>query len=304
MHDDNGLPICPACREQFAQRVTYTCAQPGLCLGNEVTFLKCGECGLTYAPDNDHIYDSENDFAVTSQPVATPGRTGSDARPGREYMMGVMAEDILRRTRRTVTSILVFGAGLSRDHAWLAKTFPGANVQVCDLKNMQHLDNYIRPNSTQRFDIVIACEVVEHFVDIPGNFAMLLSKAADDGLVVLSTNISDGGSLESLIYPYARGHTAYYSGRSLAMIASRFDPGLRVDFRLPHAALGQLGPRKRYVLIFRDDKIATAIAEYFSEHAMAPSEEIHHEALREKLERWIRRRWSGRTIGRELRRRS
>jgi hypothetical protein len=60
----------------------------------------------------------------------------------------------------------------------------------------------------------------------------------------------------------------------LELLIHRIDPAFRVDFRLPRAATAQLGLRKRYIFVYRDPRIASGIAEYFSLHAYAPSEPI------------------------------
>jgi hypothetical protein len=200
--------------------------------------------------------------------------------------MGCMARDVLMRAAFEPKSILIYGAGLSRDHAWLKKEYPDIRVCICDLANFQQSTAYVPLESKEQFDIVIACEVVEHFTDIEKDFFLLLSKVSDNGLVVLSTNISDGTAFSELAYPFVPGHTAYYSGRALMLIAKKFNQGLEVDFRVPQAALAQLGPRKRYVLIYRDRKVASAIADYFSKNLMAPSEKSFRPAA---PTRWWRR---------------
>jgi hypothetical protein len=158
-------------------------------------------------------------------------------------MMACMGKEILEHASQSCASILIFGAGLSKDHEHLSRAFPSIRIAVCDLDNFQRVANFIKPDSTERFDVVVACEVIEHFQDVASDFRNLISKVSDHGIGVLSTNISDGSDLSSLQYPFIGGHTAYYSGRSLLAISRRVSPVLRVDFRPPEAALAQLGPR-------------------------------------------------------------
>jgi hypothetical protein len=229
---------------------------------------------LVRAPGNTHEFTATGDFAVASDnlPESKHGRAGTDAKPGREYFMARAAHEILECAGLEAKNIQVFGAGLSRDHAHIAREYPRAQVCVCDLANFQKAGNFVGMDDPRRFDIMIACEVVEHFTDLPANFITLLSKLSTNGLAVLSTNIADGTPLADLEYPYIPGHTAYYSGRAMKMLAHRVDPAFHVDFRLPQAATAQLGLRKRYIFVYRDPRIASGIAEYFSLHAFAPSE--------------------------------
>jgi hypothetical protein len=289
--DDEKLPlVCSACAAKINRCITLRCEARGLYFGNEVTFMPCETCGFVFAPGNTHEYDSEQDFCDTSRPLQKSGRVGTDSRPGREYFMTVMANDLLMRACVVPNSMLIYGSGLSRDHQWLTRQFPDIQVFICDLMNFQGVEYFVGLESQEKFDIVIACEVVEHFTDIESDFSSLLAKVSECGIVVLSTNIRDGSPLRSLTYPFIPGHTAYYSGRALTLIAKRFDPRFQIDFRVPQAALAQLGPTKRYVLIYRDSRIMPAISEYFSEHFTAPSEACVHLSFLARVWRWIRRR--------------
>ena len=68
----------------------------------------------------------------------------------------------------------------------------------------------------------------------------------------------------------ARGHTSYYSPNSLRVIARQNQ--VLVDFRVPVAATGKVGPRKRYVLMSRSRAIMDSVCDYFGSHMFAPSE--------------------------------
>ena len=283
--DQSTCQICSA----KVEHMTLKCHVRGENFGNEVTFLQCAKCGFTSAPENLHDFSETQDFVGNNCPQEGHGRVGTGSQPGREYLMAVMAKDILQRSGLAPRSMLIYGPGLSRDHLLLAKQFPEIRVCICDLKNFQNAENFVALEDHVQFDAVIACEVVEHFTEIMGDFSLLLSKLSKSGVAVLSTNVSDGGALSSLEYPFIRGHTAYYSGRSLTLIARQIDADLLVDFRVPQAALAQLGPRKRYVLIYRGNDVASAVADYFSENLMAPSEALVRPSAPIRWWRWLRR---------------
>ncbi len=167
--------------------------------------------------------------------------------------------------------------------------FPYAQVNVCDLENFQKVETFIPIESKEKFDVVIVCEVAEHFTDPQKDFESLLSKLSGRGIAIISTNIHAGEDLRLQSYPFVPGHTAYYSARSLQEIIQSFDPELHVDFRLPTAALAQLGKHKRYVLIYREP-VWSGIADYFSSNLTAPSEPSYFRLGIVRTWNWLRRR--------------
>jgi hypothetical protein len=257
--------------------------------GRRVTFFKCPSCNLVTAPGNTYDFRSEDDFQQDNRPSEHQGRIGTDQWPGREYIMACMGKDILQRAGLACRSILIYGVGLSTDHRRLTAEFPGVDVKISDFKNFQNAENFVTFESDERFDLVIACEVVEHFLDVVNDFAGLLSKTTPQGLAIMSTNINDGRDIGEMQYPFIPGHTAYYSGRSLISIAKTFNSSMQVDFRVPRASLAQLGPRKRYVLMYQNELIGTGVADYFSQHQMAPSEDMQRPSFAIRLLRAIRR---------------
>ncbi|HYG05374.1 MAG TPA: methyltransferase domain-containing protein [Stenotrophomonas sp.] len=260
---------CPACNSPAVESEMVACALPGM-EQLAFRFLTCRDCGFVSNPDNRHDYLAEG-FDGPSTPGES-ARTGDGLRPRREYRMAQMAADILERCvpgRRG--ELLVYGAGLSRDHALIAHDLPFRRIALCDMANFQQVEDFIAHDSRgETFDVVIASEVIEHFVDLEADFAHLFSKVRHDGVVVASTNLADGAPLQRLSYPFSLGHTAYHSGRSLQAVCRRF--GMRVDFRTPANATRGAGPRKRYVLFYRDPQMGEAIAQYFADHHLAPSE--------------------------------
>jgi SAM-dependent methyltransferase len=207
-------------------------------------------------------------FQSVERFALTP-RVGTAERPGREYYMAVMGADILRRSSLRV---MVFGAGRSLDYQHIAKLPSVERVVMSDVVDLRGEADFINitKGTSQRFDLIIACEVVEHFTDPRTEFPRLFDLLTKDGLLVCSTNIRDGKKLETLNYLYLRGHTSYYSAKAIAEIARA--NRMLFDFRLPSIARSTGGRRKRYVLFTRSVDNLANIAEYFGRHAFAPSE--------------------------------
>jgi SAM-dependent methyltransferase len=231
----------------------------------QLKVVVCQRCGHVGLPEN--TFDFKQ---VTATQVRTSaGRTGTEDVPGREFKMASMAADILCRDNLTV---LVYGPGLSLDYLHIRKLPRVARVTIGDLMRVQADADFVDTSqrATRRFDIVVACEVIEHFEYPRAEFSRLLSYVTPDGLLVCSTNIYDGGNLSRHRYIHYRGHASYYSPAALRSIARRNH--VLLDFRLPHAATGYAGPRKRYVLMSRSRSVMDAVADYFGSHMFGPSE--------------------------------
>ena len=183
--------------------------------------------------------------------------------------MAKMAIDILGRDD---LEVLVFGAGRSFDNRHIAALPQVRHVAIADVMQLRDDAEFIDANlpAPRRFDVVVASEVVEHFLDPRGEFAHLFSYLEPDGLLVCGTNVYDGGLLATQSYIFVPGHTSYYSERSLTRIAE--DNGYLLDIRIPLVATGYGGPRKRYLLFSRSPAVIEAVGRYFSTRSHAPSE--------------------------------
>ncbi|WP_088288787.1 bifunctional 2-polyprenyl-6-hydroxyphenol methylase/3-demethylubiquinol 3-O-methyltransferase UbiG [Kineosporia sp. A_224] len=226
----------------------------------------CSQCGYVSNGTNTVDYTkftSVNRFELTA-------RVGTADRPGREFQMARMGVQVLGRTGLRVN---VFGAGRSQDYLHV-RALPGVEraiiSDVVDLGLDEDFLN-VRDGTTERFDLVVACEVVEHFTDPTTEFRRLFDLLTPQGLLVCSTNIYDGGNLERQEYLYRRGHVSYYAPRTIARIARA--SGVRFDFRVPQMATSTGGPRKRYVLFSPSADVMDRVAVYFGQHMYAPSED-------------------------------
>lgn len=232
----------------------------------KMDFIICNECKFVHAPSNQHSYRGGAAFGKTSQPN-TSTRVGNDRRPGREFFMAKTAVEILKRNEM---KSLFYGSGLSVDYKW-AKSLEGiTEVKITDIENYQNSDYFIPLSEPRAFDIIICCEVIEHFDNPQKDFKTMLSFLKPNGILVMSTNISDGKRLEILEYPFVPGHINYYSGAALINLSNQL--GYNCDFRVPECAMGTAGSRKRYVFIYKDTAVQDGIHEFFAAHVMAYSE--------------------------------
>jgi hypothetical protein len=225
----------------------------------------CPACGHVANPGNTMDYRA---YRAIDE-LALDARVGTADRQGREFNMAEMAVAILQRPD---LDVLIFGAGRSLDNRHIENLDGVRNVVISDIMRLREDGAFIEADqpAPRRFAVVIASEVVEHFLHPRVDLPHLLSFVDDGGLLVCSTNILDGTDVTKQFYVYIPGHTSLYSAHSLSLLAR--ENGYLIDFRLPMVATGYAGLRKRYVLMTRSPDVMAAIAEYFGSHAYAPSE--------------------------------
>ena len=222
---------------------------------------RCRDCGYVAILRTEESLWKERTSLDHSSP-----RVGTAERVGREFHMGKMAADILARDG---LSVLVYGAGGNMDNLHIEQLDAVKRVAIGDIMKLRDDAEFVdltKP-ARERFDIVVASEVVEHFRDPRADFERLFGFVEDDGLIVASTNIHAGNDLAKDGYIFFPDHVSYYSPRSLRMIAN--DAGYHLDFRAP-----MLGPRmrKRYVFFSRSRERLEDVACYFGTEVYAPSE--------------------------------
>jgi SAM-dependent methyltransferase len=270
----NGQAACRACASGLVYSERLVC-RARRAAGKSATFVICRNCGLAFAPEHVHAYEGAQSFSRKSKPGnSKKARVGDGKRAGREYHIAAMGVAILQKPR---PSVLVFGAGLSRDFLLIEKKLRVSRAAVCDLGNFMAASDFVPIDAKASFDIVVASEVIEHFTDFERDFGNLFSKRGEHGIVIAATNISDGAPLERMVYPFSASHSAYYSGESLYHVARRF--GLEADFRAPQLAYIGGSPRKRYIIFGKREELSLA-ALYFSKKLWAPCESLLLRPLR------------------------
>jgi SAM-dependent methyltransferase len=215
-------------------------------------------------------FESLSDFSLTA-------RVGTAQQKGREFEMAKMASDILGRKG---LSVMVFGAGRSLDYVHIGNLPTVKRVVMSDVVDLRHEAEFVNiiTGTSERFDLIIACEVVEHFTDPKTEFPRLFDLLKREGLLVCSTNIYDGGHPSKHGYLYLRGHTSYYSPGAIATIAKQSK--IFFDFRMPRYGKpwAVFGKNKRYVLFTRSVDNLQKIAQYFGNHPYAPAETLPSKA--------------------------
>jgi SAM-dependent methyltransferase len=223
---------------------------------------RCGYVGIDeIGPSHYRAATSVDQLPTTKQ------RIGTEERPGREFQMARMALQILGRKR--AQNVLVYGAGRSLDNLHIQRLPRVGTVAIGDIMKLRDDAPFVDVNNPgkERFSVVVASEVIEHFRDPWSDFANLLGLVTRQGLLICGTNVHDGRpKLERDRYIYYPDHTSYYSVASLRRIAEAM--GFQVDFRFPDG----LARRKRYVLFTRSPAVLARAADYFGRVPLAPSE--------------------------------
>lgn len=257
--------VCRVCGHGKAQKQTLICKAKRFA-GRQLEVESCEGCGFTYAPQNRHEYENKASFGPGSR-VGGSARVGDGTRPGREYRMLETAMEILDRA---ALEVAFYGPGESRDHKLARQHKNVASSHITDLQNYQESVHYRPLEENHKYDVVICCEVAEHFEQPREDFERLLGMVKRDGLAVCSTNIHDGGNIEKTLYLFIPGHVSYYTGEALIEIARQ--NGFMCDFRVPQCALGAPGPRKRYIYFYRDNDVQVGLSRFFSRVPFAYSE--------------------------------
>ena len=102
---------------------------------------------------------------------------------------------------------------------------------------------------TDRYDVVVAADVIGQFRDPLVDFTELFSRVDAAGLLICSTQIYDGGKLDRQRYVFGPGHASYYSPDSLRRIAAAHQ--MRADIQIPTVQATKNHHRWRYVIFTR-----------------------------------------------------
>jgi SAM-dependent methyltransferase len=234
-----------------------------------INAICCERCRYVAIPDNHRDYHASDDTKTLGG--ARGARMGTWEVPGREFGMAKLGVQILSRQN---TSVLMYGAGQSIDCHHAANLTRVGRVAIGDLVKTRNDIEFINTTNSagagDKFDVVVASEVLEHFPDPYPNMENLFSFVKDDGIVVCGTNIRDAMPMAKNGYMWVGGHVSYWSPKSLRIIARTY--GMHLDFRVPACAAGRTGPRKKYIMFSRSQPVMESLADYFGSHMYAPSE--------------------------------
>jgi SAM-dependent methyltransferase len=254
---------CPVCGSPDTRRKVVTNRGSG----RTAKVRRCRSCGHVKILSNFHDYTT----STSVEDLGVKPRCGTVETSGREFGMAKMAAQVLGRPR---LDVLIFGAGRSLDNLHIAKLPRVRRVAIGDIMRVRDEADFvdISKPAKETFDIVIACEVIEHFTRPRKDFKQLFDFVHRAGVVVCSTNIYDGGNLGQQSYIFGRGHVSYYTPAALRRIAK--ENKMHVDFRLPASSKGVAGPRKRYVIFSHSQEVMESVSDYFGAKAYAPSEKV------------------------------
>lgn len=258
------IMLCNICENNTVERLITSRAKNSA--GITLKFFECLTCGYINLPDNIEKYDSYM-LDDKKNKVRAQKRGGNEFRPGREYYMARTGASIIGKENIEVS---FFGSGYNIDHEWYKNSFSKSTVKLIDLENYQSYENYQHPDQCTVSDLVIASEVIEHFMDPVYNFKNLFKAVKNNGLIICSTNINDGSDLANHDYPFLPGHCSYWSPLSLIQIAAKF--GFFVDFRTPEIAVKRAGKRKKYIFFYKDLSVMLRISAFFAVNIFAESE--------------------------------
>ena len=152
---DGGCLVCHA--PGTSRREVRYLTNPSL----HKTVNLCRRCGYLAI---DELGPSHYRAATSLDQLPAPKlRMGTVERPGREYQMARMALQILGRKKPQ--NVLVYGAGRSLDNLHIQRLSRVGTVAIADIMRIRDDAPFVDVNDPgkQRFPIVVASEVVEHF---------------------------------------------------------------------------------------------------------------------------------------------
>jgi SAM-dependent methyltransferase len=219
----------------------------------------CPRCGYVELPDNAGAKRLAADAASQGEP-----RTGN--RRTMEVGMVRLAADVLSRD---ALSVAICGVGPRADNRRVSRLPQVERVAAEDLDAIGDYQEFAGRGLAggERFDVVVAANIIDRFEDPHVGFAKIFNMVAADGLLICLTSIYDGGDLRKQRRIFTAAPVSYYTPESLRRIAHAHD--LRVDFRMP--AIGaRPRKRKRYVIFSRSERVMESVGDYFGRHRFAP----------------------------------
>lgn len=228
-------PVCSArCDPLGAVDFNKSCEEArGLRLppaGRPVEYVICGGCDFSFAPEFKSWSREDFEREIYNAGYGRVDPDHADARPraNAEMLLATFGDN--GRSLRH----LDYGGGaglLSRllgESGWQSESYD------------PFFDRDVRLEELGTFQLITCFEVFEHVPDVAGLATNLASLLAEDGIILLSTLLSDGelrrGHPISWWYASPRnGHISLYSAKSLNLLAKNhgfgvasFSPGLHM----------------------------------------------------------------------------
>jgi hypothetical protein len=260
-----GLHIAPQpyCQVCFAPQTRPYVARDRS-QGLRMTVRVCERCGYVEMPDTAR---REKVRAVVTDRMRSRGRAAD--RRDRELGMAMLAVDVLARPD---LSVLLLGYGRSVSNRRVGQLAAVARVIGQDITAIGDDREFVGdgPAGGERFDVVVAADIVERFTDPHAGFAKIFGLVDADGVLICSMRVYDSRDLEHQRHRFGRTHASHYTPKSLRRIAAAHN--WSVDFRLP-AREPHAGKRQRYVIFARSQTVMEAVSDYFGRHRFAPPDD-------------------------------
>jgi hypothetical protein len=164
-----------------------------------------------------------------------------------EGVMARLGADLLGRSELSVLLVRQGAAGAAVDLSGLVavrRVNTAAFGATVEGLRAPHLP------ADDRFDVVVAADVVGQFRDPHADFGQLFWRVEEAGVLICSATIYDGGDLDRQRYLFGRSHASYYSPESLQRIAAAHQ--LELDIRTP-TGQGNHRRRRRYLVFSRSN---------------------------------------------------
>ena len=245
--------------------------------GGRAAWRSAPVCGHVANPGNGHDYsqyETVGDIPIEAAASAPPDRKGREFVHGRDGHATILG--------RTDLDVLVYSAGRSLDNHAHRGTLPSVrSVAISDVIRLRDDAEFFDSGepATRRFPVVIASEVIEHFLEPrDGLRAAVRVRGARRAAGLLDERVRRRRPAQAVVHLHARPHLATTRRRHWRCSATA--NGWLVDLRVPLVATGYGGPRKRYVALHRFAwPSSTSIQAYFQDREYAPSDPPWEDAV-------------------------
>ena len=248
-------------------------------------FIICNHCGFIFAEKafQDFVIGKNIRFEVPTDFENLPAWSGPSKGGYREYYLARMLEKDLG-----MESFFLYGPGESP--AFQNLKDEGLNIKSCDLNpilinyywNRYGKEHFFHPETIpaeEKFDVIVAVEVFEHFQDPHYYFQMLTDHLKEGGIICGTTDFYPGGKLENDVEPghlTPDNHIVYWSNSSMQYLAETKGMSveafelIRPGSVLPDAHFGILWPNKRVFFIHDSEKHGEYFAKLQKESPILP----------------------------------
>jgi len=200
-----------------------------------------------------------------------------------DYLVRMLQSGLAKST------FLLYGVGSNRSFPVLRSE--GCDVYGCDIspsvieyrenkygsEYFFHTDKLAKYKN--KFDVVVACEVFEHFHNPKRWIELIIQSLKEDGVLCGTTNFYPGGDIEDgqkVGYMSLNGHVAYWSERSMSRLFGNYGMEL-VSFEMicpgsvkPDLTFHDLYPNKRVFFASADVKTIKFLKELNEKSPILP----------------------------------